>query len=124
MLTKKQILQSNDLSKELVKVPEWNGEVYIRTMTGTERDQFEQSLAISKDKLNLANIRARLCALAICDEDGNRLFTDSEIEALGQKSAAALDRIFEVAQRLNKIGAKDIEDLEKNSGSIPSSNST
>lgn len=124
MLTKEQILQTNDLPKELVKVPEWDGEVYVRTMTGAERDNFEQSLVISKGKMNLANIRARLCALAICDENGNRLFTDSEIEQLGQKSAAALDRIFEVTQKLNGIGAKDIEELEKNSGSILSSSST
>lgn len=123
MLTKEQILQANDLPKELVKVPEWDGEVYVRTMTGAERDAFEQSLIISKGKIDLVNVRAKLCALAICDENGNRLFSDLEIEQLGQKSAVALDRIFEVTQRLNKIGTEDIEELEKNSSSIPSNSS-
>lgn len=32
---------------------------------------------------------------------------------LGTKFAGALDRIFEVVSRLNRISEKDLEDLEK-----------
>jgi hypothetical protein len=40
-LTRDSILNAKDLKKELVKVPEWGGEVYVRCMTGSERDAFE-----------------------------------------------------------------------------------
>ena len=45
------------------------------------------------------------------------MFTDRDVERLGKKSALALDRIYEVAQRLNGIGKKEIDELTKNSES-------
>ncbi len=107
MLTREQILQCDDLPKETVKVPEWGGEVQVRTMTGTDRDAFEASLIGKEGRLE--NVRARLVSLVVCDESGSRLFGDADIAALGAKSATALDRVFAVAQRLNGIGADQVE---------------
>jgi len=115
MLTRDQILMCDDLPRETVQVPEWGGEVQVRTMTGTDRDAFESSL-IGKDNQSggrLENVRARLVSLTLCDETGVRLFTDGDITALGQKSAKALDRVFTVAQRLNGIGTDQV-DVAKN----------
>lgn len=123
MLTKEQILKANDFSVEKVTVKQWNGFVFVRGMTGTERDAFEQSVVQTKGKTNLSNIRARLCALTIVDEKGNRLFDDSDIVELGKKSAAALDKVFAVAQRLNGLAAGDVEELAKNSGAVQSEDS-
>lgn len=116
MLTKEQILSADDLKREKVSVPEWGGHVWIRVMSGAERDGFEQGI-VQGNRTNLTNIRAKLAALTVCDENGLRLFTDVDVIALGKKSAAALDRIFAAAQRLNGISGKDVEELEKNSGS-------
>ena len=117
LLNKNQILKAEDLTTETVKVPEWGGEVNVRTMTGTERDKFETSLIDSKGKdisRNTANLRAKLLALCIVDKDGKRIFNDKEVDDLGGKSAKALDRLFGVAQKLNGIGEEDVEDLTKN----------
>lgn len=126
-LTKEQILQADDLKKELVSVPDWGGDVYVRTMTGTERDAFEQSI-IETDgeniKMNFVNIRAKLCASTIVDEEGNRLFEEKDIAELGKKSAAALNHIFTAAQKLNGISKDDIKELAKNSGKTQSEDST
>ena len=111
ILTKDAILAADDLPKERVNVPEWGGDVYVRTMTGTDRDAFEASL-IGKDG-RLENVRARLVSLTICSESGDRLFTDDEIAARGSKSAKALDRLFAVSQRLNGIGAEQVEAAKK-----------
>jgi len=111
MLTRDQILMCDDLPRETVQVPEWGGDVQVRTMTGTDRDAFEASL-IGKDsgkESRLENVRARLVSLTLCDEGGVRLFTDDDIAALGHKSAKALDRVFGVAQRLNGIGADQVD---------------
>jgi hypothetical protein len=123
MLTKDQILKADDIKTEKVEVPEWGGDVHIKTMTGTERDAFEQSI-ISGQKTNLANIRAKLCARVIRDGNGKRLFTDADVAALGKKSAKALDRIFAKAQTLNGITAEDVEGLAKNSGTDLNEDST
>jgi hypothetical protein len=51
--------------------------------------------------------------LTLCDSQGDRLFDDSEIAALGRKSARALDRVFSVAQRLNGIGVDQVDAAKK-----------
>jgi len=107
MLSRDAILSSDDLPRERVDVPEWGGEVFVRTLTGTERDEFEQSMQGKKDKINLDNVRARFAVLTICDEQGTRIFNAADAAKLGSKSAAALDRVFAVAQRLNGFSNED-----------------
>ena len=112
MLTRDQILQAKDLKTEVVKVPEWGGEVIISTFTGAARDEWEAGL-VNKG-VAMQNIRARLFAATCVDETGARLFTAADADALGQKSGAALDRCVQVAQRLNRLTTDDLEDLAKN----------
>lgn len=120
VLTKDQILSANDVVKEMVAVPEWGGEVWVRTPTGRARDEFEGAMIAATGKPDrFRNIRARLCAACICDERGVLLFDGWDVEALGDKSAAALDRVFAVAQRLAGLSAGDMEELEGNSESAP-----
>lgn len=113
MLTRELILSVDDLPRELVKVPEWGGDVYVRTMTGAERDKWEIEVATSKQKAS-ESVRAMIAALTVCDENSNLLFTIQDVEALSKKSAAALDRVMDAAMRLNKLYGSDIEGLEKN----------
>ena len=114
VLKRDDILQADDIKLELVPVPEWDGDVYVKGMTGAERDKFEGSLVImrGKDKqINMSNIRAKLASMTICDENGKRLFNENDVQALSQKSAAALQRVFEVAQKLSGISDEDVEEL-------------
>jgi len=113
ILSRDAILSADDLKKETVSVPEWGGDVIIATMSGQARDSWEQSLIRNKET-NMDNIRARLVAMSAVDEKGNRLFSDSDIESLGKKSASALDRCVRVAQKLNKLTESELEELSKN----------
>ena len=127
LLTRDAILQAQDLPTEQVHVPQWGGDVLVRALTGAERDRFEQSIVEQRGKntrMNLQNIRAKLVALTVVDEQGNRIFKDEDVKWLGNKSAAALDRIFEVAQRLSGLRDEDVEELAKNSESDLSDDST
>lgn len=117
-LTKDQILEANDLQNQPVQVPEWGGTVFVRSMTGADRDAFEASMVtINPDGSrvpDMRNLRSKLVALTLVDEAGNRLFDVADIPRLALKSAAALERVFEAAQRLNGLGAKAEEDAVKN----------
>lgn len=127
LLTRDQILSAADLKRETLDVPEWGGEVIVRSLTGAERDAFEDSVVKQRGKtreLNLRNARARLVSLSLIDESGSRLFSDGDVEALGRKSAAALDRVFAAAQRLSGLTENDIDELAKNSESGQSDSST
>ena len=114
-LTRDDILKADDLKKETVHVPEWGGDVIISTMTGAGRDLFELEVYGEDGKqFKTTNLRAKLIAATAQDEDGNLLFNEEDVDALGRKSGAALNRCFSVAMRLNGMGKKDIEKLEKN----------
>lgn len=119
LLSATQILDAADLPTEVVEVPEWGGAVRIRALSGTERDAWEASLVTGQGrtrKLDTKNIRASLCARVMVDEDGTPLFQPFQVEALGRKSAAALDRVYEAASRLSKLTPQDVEELAGNSG--------
>lgn len=112
VLNRDDILNASDIRKEKVKA--WGGEVWVRGMTGAERDKFESSVIQfkgSSQSLNLSNVRAKLCALTICDEEGKRLFTEADVQLLSEKSAVELSKIFIVAQRLSGITDADVEEL-------------
>lgn len=116
MLTAEQILKATDFGEpKKVNVPEWGGEVFVKQMNGVERDRWELIASKAVENPGKANIRATLCVMTLCTEKGKRLFSDGQIAALGQKSAIALDRVFEVAKDFNKLTDDDIEELEKNS---------
>lgn len=117
LLTRDVILQADDILIEDVYIPEWGGTVRVRGMTGTERDKFESEI-VEQDRgevrVQAENLRAKMLALVCINADGSKLFQQSDIEALGGKSAAALQRLFEVAQRLSGLTEADVEELTKN----------
>lgn len=127
LLSKAEILAAADLKTEDVTVEEWGGTVRIKGLSGTGRDAFEESLFTGSGanrKQDLRNIRARLVAATLVDENGARLFSDQEVAELGAKSAAALGRCFDAAQRLNGMSPAVQAELGNDSEPAPSGDST
>ncbi len=131
LLSRKAILEHDDRVRELVDVPEWEGSVYVRSMTGTERDQYEASMfrfgrtarGLEAKEVELGNLRAHLASLTMVDEDWMNLFTPADVLILGQKSAAALERVSKVAQRLSGLTETDVKELMGELGKDPSDGS-
>jgi|CXWL01.1.fsa_nt_gi hypothetical protein len=120
LLTKEKILAADDIKRERVDVPEWGGAVLVGVLSGTDRDRWERECLEAREGTKngglatLDNFRASLAARSIVNEKGERLFAESDIVALGKKSGAALNRIFDVALKLNRLSASDVEELAKN----------
>lgn len=119
LLSREQILKADDLKSEVVPTPEWGegGEVRIGAMTGTGRDEFEASCYDGKGKdfkVNFINLRAKLIVRTAINDKGERLFSDADVVAVGGKACPVLDRLFTIAQRLNGIGQKEVDELTKN----------
>ena len=123
LLKREDLLKKQELKVE--KVDLGNDEyVFVREMTGRERDRFEQSL-IGEVKDNKGNVvsyerkledfRAKLAVNTLCDENGNNLLEPGDYKTLSQNMGAArLDKIVTAAQKLNKIADEDREALVKN----------
>lgn len=113
-LSREDIIAVADRKIERVPVPEWGGAVYVKTMTGTERDGFEEAVMAGRGRnrqVNLENFRAKLCVRTICDSSGKRLFGNADIQIVGEKDARALQRVFEAAQKLNGMTPEEVAEL-------------
>jgi hypothetical protein len=132
LLDRSQLLAKEEL--EIVKVEFENGDfVYVRQMTGHERDTFEQSLLKkTRDKKGTVisyeqateDFRAKLAVVTLCDEKGNLIMEKGDYIALSRNmSAKRLETIINEAQKLNKISEEDKEELVKNLEAVPDGNS-
>lgn len=117
---------SQPLPIEKVDVPELGGFVYIKGMSGAERDTWEKALLVGrgrKQTVNTANVRAKLVARCACDEQHARILTDEDAEALGKLRVDVLNKLFAVAQRLCGVSDEDVEELGKASAPAAGSDS-
>ena len=111
------VLSQSDLPKKAVTIPEWKDAdgkpliLHVRSLTADERDTWEREQLGKKH--GTQHIRAGLAAAATIDADGNRIFTDADIERLGGKSGNALDRLFAAVFELNALSQADVDELSK-----------
>lgn len=71
----------------------------------------------------MQQMRVSLCTMTLCDEKGQRLFQNHEREMVGQKSAAGLQRVFDVSRRLSGISRGSVERAVKSSSATADSGS-
>ena len=132
LLSKVELLQKEKL--EIEKVEFSNGDyVFVRQMTGHERDMFEQSM-LRKNRDGKGNVisvetvmddfRSKLAAITLCDEEGKPLLDVQDYKLLGNSmSAKRLEKIINISQKLNAITEEDKEEIVKNSSAEVADNS-
>lgn len=107
------ILELDDRKVEELFIPEWDKTVRIAEVSADIRDELEQYLAEQATSKGYKHIRGVMAAASLVDENNDHLFKISDADKLGKKNAMALDRIFEVANRLNKIFGAEKEQIKK-----------
>lgn len=124
LLSRDAILSASDIKSQDVKVPEWGGIVRVKGLTAAQRDKVEATMLSMKTSakaqdvnvgFNMSGVRALIASMGIVDENDNRLFTEKDVKALGEKSGAALDRVYTAITDLSEFSDEDIEELSKNS---------
>jgi hypothetical protein len=114
MLNREEILSKVSLKKETVLVEAWGGEVIVSEMSGAMRDAWEQSITQKDSSGKIVSPRAKMVLYCVVDDHGIRLFKDNDLDEIGKLSSAAIERICEVAMRLNGLGSNDVELSKKN----------
>lgn len=105
-VTKDQLLGIK-LRVEPVEIP-GVGTAYVKEMNGAD---LEAVTAGQADRVSLRSVVAK----SLCDESGNRLFADGEVDKLGEIPASVLKALFDKAAALNSLTAATIEAEAKNS---------
>lgn len=108
------ILEADDLPRE--EVTEWGLTFWLRTLTGEERDKFEQRMHDMRkdDRISVIGMKAYLIILCAVDDGGESIFAPTDLQALQLKSGAVLDRLWQIAQKLNHLLPEDVKALAGN----------
>lgn len=135
VLSKEQILSSNDFTYVEIEIPEWGGTLRLRGLDGIEREAFEKSILSagageggSKEMASiLGNMRATLVSKCIVDAEGELLFGEDDVALLGRKNASILERVFKECAQLSGIAEKStgaVADAVGKSEETPGGDST
>lgn len=124
-LTAGEILTVQDLKREDVPVPEWGEDaaVHVQELSLSDRIVFLNSSGdAGTSRTQKPETSAVLLSLVIVDDNGKQIFDEADVKTLMRKSSKAADRITTVALRLSGFGG--VEEAEKNSGAVPSGDSS
>lgn len=115
-LTKEQILGASDSKVQAIDVPEWGGECFIRVLPGPDLDAMvtAQARLGGEKSTQPSRLAAEIVGRCLCDENGVRMFADSDIGALAGKSAAVLGRVATAAMELNGLTEASAEAIAGN----------
>ena len=114
-----QILAQPDLKTVKLNVSDWpdvTDQLYVRKMKAKERSMFEKSMNFDSQSnpRNIDNLQTRLAILTLVTAAGDRIFQESDLEVLSDKSALAMQEIFNAAAELNGLTAESAEAIAKN----------
>jgi hypothetical protein len=141
MLSRAQIEAAKDFTTVTVSVPEWGGDVLLRSMTvGCHDDLQIRYLRLAGEEASSENgaatsllhrhpellreVKSRLLSYCICDDAGQLLFNDNEgRQILEQRNPVIIDRLYEAASQLNRLSTADVEEEKKASDTPPMADS-
>lgn len=117
-LSRDQILQAarnSKIERERMHVKELGGDIWVRGMTGTERDEFEEQNKFRKGKklgqIDGRNYRAKLAVKVIVTENGERILNDHDASIFGQMPANVLERVLSKCKELSGMTEEEVEEM-------------
>lgn len=105
LLTRDQILSAQDHKTERVSIPDWGGDVFVRTLSASEWSQYENDSMIGETgnkHVDAANLRARLVILCCVDESKKQIFTMADMESINSKHIANVELVYDASMKINR----------------------
>ena len=111
MSLRETIFSADDITKELVEVPEWGVTVQLRSMTAAERAGMTEQASRNGDKIDVKLMYA-LCIIATVYDPttGLPIFTDQDKEAILSKSGAVVERLATKAMGASGLSEKAVDE--------------
>lgn len=113
------VLNATDTRQITYNVPEWGGDIIIKTLTAGARDDYEKGLLIKDENGQLVRSPvlspAKFVAACVYQEDGQKMFrTDEHIKVLESKNYNVVRRIFEKCLEVNAMSDDSVGEEVKN----------
>ena len=105
---KDQILSANDRRLEPLEMPGWGCTVYLKALSASAAETMAGMSTSNKDSL------AKLAVLVIANEEGDLVFDQGDVKALGERSLDSLKRLTDAALKMNGLTKEAVEEARKN----------
>jgi hypothetical protein len=104
------ILQADDIKKHTLAVEAWGVELEIRTMTAVERSRLVGTCTKPDGSVDMEKMYPLLLVAAVYDPDtGGKVFTTADVDALQEKSAAAIELVAQKVMEVSGMTAKAVD---------------
>lgn len=118
LLTKQEMLEraKGSLKTEILESKLWDGPIKIIELLSNEQAAYQESLfdvGQGKIRETLGNYKAKLVLLTVVDEANVRIFSDKDLDLVGNMPAGLIDEIYDVSTRLSGITKEAEEELVK-----------
>jgi hypothetical protein len=105
------IFEADDITKELLEVPEWGVTVEIRSMTAGQRATLTEG--VTSDKVDVSNMYAKTVIATVFDPaTGLPVFTDQDREAILSKNGAVIERLATKALGSSGLSEKAVDQAQ------------
>lgn len=113
---KDRIKEFDDCKKETMTIPQWNDEVIeIRSFMGWTRSRLLDKARQEDGELDNIKLNELLLVESCYDpETGEKLFDESDLDWLREKSGPAIDDIVSKIISINKLSQESIDEEAKN----------
>jgi hypothetical protein len=123
-LSKADILGISDIEIKEIHVPVWDADIFIKQLTRGQQDAYlkrqfgkfgvkqtgkQQNI---ESNMDMFGHDAWLFVQGVCDENGKRIFSDSEVGQIEAKNGEAVGFVASEIVKFSGMDA-DIEELEK-----------
>lgn len=98
-------------------VAAWGGDVFLLDPTAQTYDEW--SIFCEENKGRPAPWRAKVASLLLCDESGQRLFSDDDLPTLAAWKPDGLLEVWKVGIELLRVDDQEIEDQAEKSAASP-----
>ena len=114
--TRETLLASAPPTVQAIDCPELGASVHLRVMSGADREQLENELTRRRErKQDLVGIKFALLRRVICEPDGTLTFGPDDEAAFMSIDCRVVERLFSVAQTMNLLDDRSVEDHLGNS---------
>lgn len=119
------ILNSTDIDREQVEVPEWGCTIELRGFDGLSRASMIKRAGDASGHMDIAVFYPVILTISAYDPTtGARIFEEGDVAALQLKNAALVEKLAQKVLDISKLTKESQDALGKDSSTIPSDAST
>lgn len=114
MSLRDQILAADDIGSQTITVEQWGVDLEVRTLSAVQRSRMLQTCSLPDGSVDLDRLYPMLIIATVFDPDtGDQVFSESDMLALQEKSASAIEFVAQASMQMSGMTAKAVDEEGK-----------